>query len=125
MSIVDATKKLLGMRKRSMSNTEILAELKAGGLVLTSAEPLNVVGSVLTRRFNQVGDVVRVGRGVWGLKEWYPGRSFKVVKNGAEAERAEQEPEADVPLAAETEEEANQRILDELMDRRSEGKAPF
>jgi hypothetical protein len=21
--------------------------------------------------------VVRVGRGTWGLKEWYPGRSFK------------------------------------------------
>jgi hypothetical protein len=25
----------------------------------------------------EVGDVVRVGRGTWGLKEWYPGRSFK------------------------------------------------
>jgi hypothetical protein len=24
-----------------------------------------------------VGDLVKVGRGTWGLKEWYPGRSFK------------------------------------------------
>lgn len=77
MSIVDAAKKLLAARKRTMSNSEILAELKAGGLVLTGADPLNVVGSVMTRRFNNIGDVVRVGRGTWGLKEWYPGRNFK------------------------------------------------
>ena len=77
MSIVDAAKKLLNLRKRTMANAEILAELKAGGLVLTGADPLNVVSSVLTRRFNNVGDVVRVARGTWGLKDWYPGRNFK------------------------------------------------
>lgn len=79
MSIPDAAKKLLLLRKRSMSNAEILKELQAGGLVLTSAEPMNVIGSVLTRRFNNVGDIVRVSRGVWGLKEWYPGRNFKTA----------------------------------------------
>lgn len=77
MSIVDAAKKLLGLRKQAMTNAEILAALKAGGVVLTGADPLNVVGSVLTRRFGQVGDVVRVARGTWGLKEWYPNRNFK------------------------------------------------
>jgi hypothetical protein len=77
MSIVDAAKKALAAQKRTMGNVEIAKELQDGGLVLTSAEPVNVVGSVLTRRFNQVGDVVKVGRGIWGLKEWYPGRSFK------------------------------------------------
>lgn len=51
--------------------------------MLTSADPVNVVGSVLTRRFNQVGDVVKVGRGIWGLKEWYPGRNFKPVSRAA------------------------------------------
>ena len=97
MSIVDAAKKLLALRKRTMTNSEILNEIKAGGLVLTGADPLNVVGSVMTRRFNQVGDVVRVGRGTWGLKEWYPGRNFKpAVKNPA-ATAAEAWPEeADV-----------------------------
>jgi hypothetical protein len=79
MSIVDAAKKLLAMRKRTMGNPEIARELIAGGLVLTSAEPANVVGSVLSRRFNNVGDVVKVGRGIWGLKEWYPGRNFKAI----------------------------------------------
>lgn len=77
MSIADAAKKLLNQRKRTMGNAEIASELKSGGLVMTGADPLNVVGSVLTRRFNNVGDIVRVGRGVWGLKEWYPGRTFK------------------------------------------------
>jgi hypothetical protein len=79
MSIVDATKKLLGMRKRTMGNPEIYRALKEGGLVLTGKEPVNVVGSVLSRRFNEVGDVVKVGRGIWGLKEWYPGRNFKAA----------------------------------------------
>jgi hypothetical protein len=57
MTIVDAVKKLLATRRRAMSNPQIYDDLKRGGLVLTSAEPVNVVGSVLTRRFNQVGDV--------------------------------------------------------------------
>jgi hypothetical protein len=89
MSIPDATKKLLASRKRTLSNAEIAAALKSGGLVMTSADPQNTVGSVLTRRFKDVGDVVRVGRGVWGLKDWYPGRKFapssralKAAENG-------------------------------------------
>ena len=69
MSIAEATKKLLGIRKKKMTNTEILAELKAGGMVLTSVDPLNTVGAVLTRRFKETGDIVRVDRGTWALKE--------------------------------------------------------
>lgn len=96
MSIVDAAKKLLGVRKRAMPNAEIYAELKAGGLVLTGADPVNVISSVLTRRFNQVGDVVRVSRGTWGLKEWYPNRTFKPgVKAVAAAENPNEQPEPD------------------------------
>lgn len=77
MSIVDATKKLLAMRKQTMGNVDIARELQAGGLAFSGADPANVVGSVLTRRFMNVGDVVKIGRGIWGLKEWYPGRTFK------------------------------------------------
>ncbi len=46
-------------------------------MVLGSADPLNTVGAVLTRRFKETGDIVRVGRGIWGLKEWHPGRNWK------------------------------------------------
>lgn len=77
MTITDAAKTLLATKRRQLTNAEIVQAFKDGGLILNSAEPLNTVGSVLNRRFIQVGDVVRVGRGVWGLKEWYPNRSFK------------------------------------------------
>lgn len=76
MSIPEAAKKLLVARRQQMRTADILAELERGGLVLTSADKLNTVGSILLRRFNTVGDIVRVARGVWGLQEWYPGRRF-------------------------------------------------
>lgn len=93
MSIVDASKKLLKVRKRAMSNAEILKAIQAGGVVLTGSDPLNVVGSVLTRRFNAVGDIVRVGRGIWGLKEWYPGRTFKTKTTPAAPVGTSEQPE--------------------------------
>lgn len=77
MTIADAARKVLASRRRTMSTSEIYEEFKRGGLALTSAEPINVIGSVLTRRFEKAGDVVRVSRGIWGLQEWYPNRSFK------------------------------------------------
>lgn len=84
MSIPDATLKLLASRKRKMTNPEIYEGLKAGGLELSSQDPLNVIGSVLSRRFHSVGDIVRVERGTWGLKSWYPGRNFKTKASGAD-----------------------------------------
>lgn len=78
MSIADAAKALLASKRTPLKNPEIAALFKAGGLHMNSKEPANTIGSVLTRRMTEVGDVVRVGRGTWGLKEWYPGRSFKV-----------------------------------------------
>jgi hypothetical protein len=77
MSIVDAAKALLASKRTPLKNPDLAALFKAGGLHMNSKEPANTIGSVLTRRMSEVGDVVRVGRGVWGLKEWYPGRSFK------------------------------------------------
>ncbi len=81
MSIPDAAKKLLASERRAMGNPEIWEKLKAGGLHLNSIDPVNTVGSVLSRRFDKTGDIVRVGRGTWGLAEWYPGRSFKSSKS--------------------------------------------
>lgn len=82
MSIPDAARALLASRRRAMNNAEIAAALKAGGLAMTSADPANTIGSALTRRFHQIGDVVRVERGTWGLQEWYPNRNFKKKTNG-------------------------------------------
>jgi hypothetical protein len=94
MTIVDGAKKLLTARRRPLGNPEIVAALKAGGMALQSNDPVNTVGSVLTRRFNDKGDVVKVGRGMWGLPEWYPGRNFKKkAAKGEEAKNGTSEPE--------------------------------
>lgn len=87
-SIVDAAKKLLSEQRRPLRNPEIASLFKAGGLVLNSKEPANTIGSVLTRRQNEVGDIVRVDRGTWGLKEWYPNRRFGPDKKGKGEDQA-------------------------------------
>ena len=80
LTIPEAAKKLLAARRQPMRNPDIAAAFKAGGLHMNSADPVNTIGSVLTRRANDVGDIVKIGRGTWGLKEWYPNRSFKREK---------------------------------------------
>ena len=103
MSIADATIKVLSLRKRKMTTPEVLADLKAGGLALSSKDPGNVVNSVLYRRFQSVGDIVRVERGTWGLKSWYPGRNFKtkIATNG----KVDVEADTSEPAATDTVEE--------------------
>ncbi len=76
MSIADAAKKVLQAKRGKLTTPEIVSLLEQGGVVLTSADKNNTVGSLLLRRFYNVGDIVRVNRGVWGLQEWYPGRKF-------------------------------------------------
>ena len=86
MSLPEAAKKLLTTRRKPLTSAEIAAQLQMGGLIMNSADPVNTIGSVLTRRFNVVGDIVRVGRGVWGLASWYPNRSFKKKADKADEE---------------------------------------
>lgn len=103
MSIADATIKVLSLRKRKMTTPEVLADLKAGGLALTSKDPGNVVNSVLYRRFQSVGDIVRVERGTWGLKTWYPGRNFNKTKTATGDKSTSDLSDAlDEPLSADT-----------------------
>jgi hypothetical protein len=83
MNIVDAAKKLLAAKREPLRNPDTATAFQRGGLVLNSKEPANTIGSVLSRRQAEVGDVVKVGRGTWGLKEWYPNRSCK--KAGGES----------------------------------------
>lgn len=73
MKIVDAVKIILAEKHKPMAPAEITQALEDGGLMTKGS---NVVASVLSRRQRDVGDVVSPQRGLWGLKEWYPGRSF-------------------------------------------------
>ena len=72
MTIPDAAKALLAARKQTLGNADIVAAFKAGGLHMNSADPINTVGSVLTRRFNTVGDIVKVGREFGGFRNGIP-----------------------------------------------------
>jgi HB1, ASXL, restriction endonuclease HTH domain len=85
MTVADAAVRLLGLRKTPLSNPEIVQAIRAGGVILNSAEPVNVVGSILNRRASTQGDIVRVGK-TWGLAEWYPnaGRFQRQKKRGSE-----------------------------------------
>jgi hypothetical protein len=76
MSIEEATKKLLNLRKRNLGTREITTSLRAGGIHLQSETPENTVASVLGRAFNAGSDIVRLSRGVWGLQEWFPNQRF-------------------------------------------------
>jgi hypothetical protein len=77
MSIEAAVKKLLQMRKRTMTAQELAQTLRSGGLHLQSDTPANTIASVLSRAFSNGSDIVRVSRGQWGLQEWYPTQRFK------------------------------------------------
>ena len=73
MTVSDAARIVLGRRRKPMRPSDITADLERGGLILSNP---NTVASVLHRRSRDVGDFVSPKRGVWGLKEWYPGRNF-------------------------------------------------
>lgn len=85
LSIAEAAKRLLAMKKQPMTTPEILAGLLAGGVVFSTATPGNTVGSVLHRETRQGNDVVSIGRGKWALSALIknPGR---FQKKGAKGE---------------------------------------
>ena len=71
LTAIGAIKVVLERAEEAMSPTALLAALEAGGLKLEATNKLNSLSSMLSRRERNVGDVVRLGRGKWGLREWY------------------------------------------------------
>lgn len=81
MTIPEAAKKYLAMKKVPKSTVEITQALKSGGIQAgTQGNFGNTVGSVLNRNYTQGGGIVRIRRGVWGLAEWYPNKPRKPTK---------------------------------------------
>ena len=84
LNIAEAASKYLRIMGRGAKSTEQVAEaLVRGGLAVTKAS----VSSIL-RKNNRTGegDVIKVGRGLWGLQEWYPGRPRR-SRQGNEEEK--------------------------------------
>lgn len=90
MSIPDATKKLLEHVRQKQSTQEIMDALEKGGL---PPSKYNTVYSILSRRANQVGDIINL-KGDWALAEWYPNHRPKKTRNGGDSGESE-EPSAD------------------------------
>lgn len=73
LTIPEAAKKLLEREQRYLTNSELAEKLTRGGLITRADDPANTIGSVLKRRQEEVGDLVRInpGRGgKWGLADW-------------------------------------------------------
>ncbi len=97
MTLPDAARKFLQMSNRKPQTTNaIIDALEKGGLKRTTYA--SMYGS-LSRRVNQVGDIVNVN-GDWGLPEWYGAKA----KPKKQADRADDESaNASLPSAATTE----------------------
>ena len=95
--VAEAARIVLNRRRKPMSPLSITAELERGGLPVASSR---TIASVLHRRSRDVGDFVSPKRGVWGLKEWYPGRSFGKAEGsekGGSSEPSEPEQPSEQP----------------------------
>jgi hypothetical protein len=77
LSIGEAAKKYLTLVKRKQSVREIAEALERGGLPHTSSNFVNTVGTMLNRAAINDAELVRVGRGEWGLSGWYGNRRPK------------------------------------------------
>src|SRR5207253_2282535 len=81
MTISEAVKKYLRIAKRKKPLVEIVKALDAGGIPHQSKNFYTSVSTSIRRDT----DIVQVGRGEYGLAEWYAGggRKQKSLKRGA------------------------------------------
>jgi hypothetical protein len=72
MSVGDAAKQYLAAVKVPKSTPDIAKALKDHGITTVSENFAVTVFTALQRK-EGAGEIVRPKRGLWGLKEWYPG----------------------------------------------------
>lgn len=82
MTVLDGAKKYLAMMKRPQGSQTITDALQQGGYLFSAGNPVATVASVLNRDDGKGGDVVRTGKGMFGLAAWYPNRSRRKKTNG-------------------------------------------
>lgn len=87
LSIGEACKKYLQMVKRKQSVKEIADALDRGGLPHTSSNFAATVATMLNRAAKADPELVRVGRGEWGLAGWYGNRRPKPIERPRKAKR--------------------------------------
>jgi hypothetical protein len=88
MNVPDATKKYLSMCNRRPQSVEQIQEaLKRGGLEVSKESLFTILPRAAKGR-----EIMRVGRGLWGLSEWFPpkGNGGKRVKKPARPGRPDE-----------------------------------
>lgn len=85
LSVPEAIKKYLNIAKRPKTAKDITAALNAGGLTHQAKNLYATVYPTLMRMESN-NEVVRVGKGEWGLNEWYPSG-----RKGSQEEKTESE----------------------------------
>jgi hypothetical protein len=75
LNILQAAEKYLQIVGRPAKTTEqIAAALNQGGLTVSQGS----VSTILRRSDNGESPVTKVGRSLWGLASWYPGKARRV-----------------------------------------------
>jgi hypothetical protein len=92
LSIADAAKKFLKMARRAQHTAAIADAVGQGGL---KRPDVNVMSSILVRAAKG-REVTKVGKGMWGLAEWYP----KSAKEPDERRKRPEARKARVPKAS-------------------------
>lgn len=81
LNIPDAVAKYLGMVGKPARTTAAITEaLNKGGVPSSQGS----IATVLGRGHNAGDDVVRAGKGLWGLASWYPARPKPTRRKGEE-----------------------------------------
>lgn len=85
MSVPDAIKKYLNIAKRPKTAKDITTALDSGGLTHQAKNLYATVYPTLLR-MEDANEVVRVGKGEWGLSEWYPSARKASTEEKTESE---------------------------------------
>jgi hypothetical protein len=83
LTVSQAIRKYLAMRRKPATTPEIVEALAAGGQAGSDGNNfLVVVNNTLNRMQAPDGGISKVKRGVWGLAEWYDDKPKKPTQEG-------------------------------------------
>lgn len=105
LTVVEAAVKYLGMMKRPQKVSTITEALKEGGYSFTTDNPLPGVASILNRDDLKGGEIVRIGKGTFGLASWYKTRPKRQKQNGDAVSEAEDSTQGASPSSTESDSE--------------------
>lgn len=110
LSLRDAIKKYLAIKKKPQSYREIADALEEGGFQHSSKKLSNTVNTTLGRMAEGDEPEVAKIRGDWGLAEWYPGMRQKKAMSRKEDNGARQGEESSTEDDTDTDESSSESL---------------